>query len=126
MTLLARETRLDVALMGEMDEVGHVVDLDPRDRFTILPILENFQDLGLVRRDNLMTADALVDTRDARRRCLVRVYMTVETFDPVLTDVNAMAEINGLYRGSVGVISGVDPPADEESDNTDDSDQRRF
>ena len=61
MTLLTRDTRLDVALMGEMDEVGHIVDLDPRDRFTILPILKNFQDLGLVRRDDLMTADALVD-----------------------------------------------------------------
>ena len=40
MTLLARKTRLDVALMGEMDEVGHIVDLYPRDRFTILPITQ--------------------------------------------------------------------------------------
>ena len=126
MTLLTSEARLDVALMGEMDEVGHVVDLDPRNRFTILPILENFQDLGFVPRDDLMTTDALVDARDARRRRLVRVHMTVQAFNPILTDMNAMAEINGLYRGLIGVISGVDPPAEQESYEADDANQRWF
>ena len=50
----------------------------------------------------------------------------VKDSNPILTDMNAMAEINGLYRGLIGVISGVDPPAEQESYQADDANQRWF
>ena len=48
MTFLARETSLDVALVCEVNIVGNIVNLDPRDRFLFFPIRCQLEDFGTV------------------------------------------------------------------------------
>ena len=111
--LLTGEPSFYMALMGEMHEIRDIMDLDPGYRFPVFPIFKQLQDFGFVGRDDFMAADALTDARHAGRWGLVSIDVAMQAFDAVFANVNSMAEINRLHRGSIGIIGRVDPPPDE-------------
>ena len=62
---LTGEPCLDVAFVREMDKVGNVINLDPRNRFLFFPIFEYFQDLRSICGNSFVATHALIDTRHA-------------------------------------------------------------
>ena len=61
MTSLTFDTRLDVAIVAELDVLGEAMDLDPCDRFILLPMIlqdQNPLDLVVPGRERRMTAHA--------------------------------------------------------------------
>ena len=44
-TFLTLDVRLDVSFMCKVNKVGNIVHFDPRNRFTVLPVGSEFQNL---------------------------------------------------------------------------------
>lgn len=87
----------NVALVTKIDKVGQIVDLDPFDSTSRLPVLAEFLDLRLVFPDIFMTAHALLHGRDSRHNRPARIDMAVEAINLIVAGMELVTESDGLY-----------------------------
>ncbi len=101
-TLLARDSGLDVTFVIELEVVRHYVDLHPRNRLTLVVVvlyLLNFRLGGIVLAiHELVAPDTGLDLWDRRIRGLGNRPVTVLTLHPILLNVNDVTELDRLFR----------------------------
>ena len=89
-----------MSLVGEMDEVWHIMNLYPGNGLLGLPVGVDFRDFSRVSYGcyPLVTTYALRNARNPSGRGLVRIRVTVQAFNLVVPSMNTMTELDGLYR----------------------------
>lgn len=122
---LARDARLDVALVRKVNIVRKIVHFNPRYGFTIFPIgdqLQNFRafaDTGY----KVMTAHAFADAGYARNRRPVGIDVTMLARNFVVRGMHYVAEFDGLHWTAIGEIFALYPCAKKQSDHEYESQQ---
>ena len=113
MTLLALEARLDMSLVSEVNKVGKVVNLDPRNRFAIFPIGCELHDFVAVADawHRFVTSHAFANTGYAGDGRLVCVDVAVLTRNLIVRGVYRVTEFDRLNRTAVRKIFAVYPSA---------------
>ena len=91
MTSLAFHTGLDVTFMRKVDKVGQVVNSDPRYGLTVYPVVHQEPDLWPLRRDELVTADALADGRHPGRCGAARLSVAIQARNFEVAGVDPVA-----------------------------------
>jgi len=103
MTFLTREARFDVSLVCEVNKVGYVVNLNPRNRFSLFPVggqlqdLRTFADAG----HRIVTSHAFANAGYAGNRRLVGIDMTMLTRNLIIRGMYRVTEFDGLNRASI-------------------------
>jgi len=102
-----------VALVCEVDEIGDVVDFDPRNRLTIFPVGDQLEDIRLLAHiwKGPVTSHALADAGDAGDRRRSSIDMTVLARDLVFRCMHRVTECDWLDRGAIRKIFAVHPYA---------------
>ncbi len=115
MTFLAREARLDVALVRKVNVVRNVVYFNPRYRLLVFPVSGQLEDFGTVANAGyrLMATHAFADAGHAGNRRLVGIDVTVLARNLVVRDVHRVTEFDGLNRAAIGEILAVYPGANK-------------
>ena len=114
-----RRFRIDVPLVRKVNKIRNVVNLNPRNRFTIFPVggqlqdLRTFADAGY----GVVTSHAFADAGYAGNWRLVSINVAMLARNFVIRGVYSMTEFDWLDRTSIGEIFAVDPCADKESDH---------
>ena len=128
MTILTGEARLDMTLMGEVNEVGDVVDFDPRNRFAIFPVGGELLNLRTVANAwyRFMTSHALANAGYARNGRPVRINVTVLARNLIVRGVYRVAEFDRLDRTAIREIFTVYPSAGKETDHDHEPEQGWF
>ncbi len=124
-TFLAFKTGPDMSLMREVNEVGNIVHLDPRNRLAILPVggeLQYFRSITNARY-RLMTPNAFANAGNAGDRRSVGIDVTVLARNFVVRGMHRVTEFDRLYRTAVREIFAVYPCAYEQSDHHQQPDQ---
>lgn len=118
-TFLAFEVGLDVSFMREVNKIGNIVYLDPRNRLAILPIRRKFQYLRLITdaRYRIVAAHAFANAGNAGNRRSVGINVAVLARNFVVRGVHCMTEFDRLNRATVRIIFAVYPCAYEQSDH---------
>lgn len=104
-----------MSLVRKVDKIGQVVDLDPGDRLSRLPVLEQFSDLCMCTNHRLMAVDAFVDTGHTGTDGAACVDMTVLAGNVILAGVGSVAEVDRLYGTVVGKKSPINSIASIET-----------
>ena len=99
MTFRAVHASLNMGGMTELNVVGHVVNFDPLDGTTFLPVASELLDMRAIGRYLGMTVHAGIDAGDRGMRAFTRANMAVATGDFVDTAVELVAEGKGLFGG---------------------------
>ena len=128
MALLTFESRLDVPLVREMYEIRYVVNLDPGNRFSLVPVLGEFHDFRFFTRvrQAAMASHAFAYGRHTGGRCRVGIDMTMQTRNLVVRGMHSVTEFDGLNRGSVGEVFAVYPYPCEQSGERHESNKDRL
>ena len=105
-TAHATHTGCNVRLMVEVNVVGELVDLDPRNRLTGCVTLTHFQQSLTLRLDARVTVHACCRGRDRGIRSFVDGVMAVIAVHPQISGMNLMAVRNRLN----GSVAGVHHP----------------
>lgn len=92
----------NVHLVGEVDEVRHLVDPYPGDRLTVIPVTHDLLHLGVSGRDHGVAPCAALDGWNARHRGGSGVLVAEGTWDLPISRVDLVAEGDGLCRARVG------------------------
>lgn len=106
-----------VPLMCEVNEIGDIVHLDPRYRFTLFPVgvqLEDFRLLAHVGQ-GFMATHALADAGDAGDRRRGGIDMTVLARDLVIRCMHCVTEFDRLDRRAIRIVFAVHPYACQQS-----------
>ena len=93
-----------VPLMAEVNKIRQIIDLDPWDRLSRIPVTDKLLDLWLLFRDVLMTADAKLHGRYTRDDRFTRIGMTIGAVDFVVACVDLVTKINWLNRCGVRTV----------------------
>ena len=104
MTFLARETGLYMPLVREVNKVGDVVYLYPRDRLTIFPVGGQLHDLGTLADagQRVVTAHAFADAWYAGDGRPVGVDMATLARNLVVRGMYRVAEFDRLDGTAIG------------------------
>ena len=128
--ILTREGRLriDVPLMRKVNIVRNIVNLNPRNRFTIFPVGDQFQDLRTFADTGygVVTSHAFADAGYAGNRRLVGIHVAMLARNFVIRGVYCVTEFDWLNRTAIGEIFAVYPCANKESDHEHQSEQGWF
>ena len=118
-TFLTGEARLDMSLMGEVNEVGDVVDFDPRNRFAIVPVDGELLNLLTVADAwyRFMTSHAFANAGYARNGRFVRINVTVLARNLIVRGMNRVTEFDWLDRTAIREIFSVYPCACEKPEH---------
>ena len=106
---LTGEARFYVALVGKVNEIGNVVNLDPRNGLPVFPEGRQLDDFGPLTdiRQRLVTSHALADAGNAGGRRAGRIYMAVLARNPVVRCMHLVTEFDWLDRRPIGKIFAV-------------------
>ena len=110
---------LDVTFVREINEVGQVVNLDPRYGLFVDPVAHQEPDLWPFCRDALVTADALADRGYPGRCGDARLGVAIHARNLVVARVDPVTEIDWLFRCGPGEQSCVRPITEHQPDDTD-------
>ena len=103
---------LNVALMGEIDKVRKIVNLDPWDRFFGFPELKQFDDFGLFTNHLFVAIDALVHAGYAGRSRAACVNVAILAGNAIVAGMNLVTELDRLGGRTVGEKRQISPVAD--------------
>jgi len=119
MTFLAVEARLDMSLMGEVNEVGDVVDFDPRNRLATFPVGGELLNPLTVADAwyGFVTTHALANAGHARNGRPVRINVTVLARNLIVRGMNLVTEFDWLDRAAIREIFSVYPCAREKPEH---------
>ena len=114
--LLARNARLDMSLVREMNKIRYVVNFNPRYRLAIFPVRGQLQNFRLLAdtRYRCMTDNAFADARNAGNRCRVRVDVAMLAGDLVVSRMYFVTELDWLDRAAIRIVFAVHPYADQQ------------
>ncbi len=127
-TFLTLEPRLDVPFVRKVNEIGNVVHLDPRYRFTLFPVgcelqyLRTFANTG----HELVTAHAFADAGDTGNGAPVGINVAMLTRDRIVSGMYLVTEFDWLDRTAVRKIFSVHPCAYEQTDHDNKRKQSRL
>ena len=127
-TFLTRESRLDVPLVRKVNKIRNVVNFNPRYRFTIFPVGDQFQDLRTFADTGygVVTSHAFADAGYAGNRRLVGIHVAMLARNFVIRSVYRVTEFDWLDRTAIGEVFAVYPCANKESDHEHQSEQGWF
>lgn len=128
MALLTLDVCLYVPLVREVNEIGDVVDLYPRDRFTILPVRRQLEDFRLLARiwQGPVASHTFTDTGHTGDRRPVCVNVAVPARNLVIRCMHGVTEFDWLDRRAVRIIFAVHPYAYQQSKHRHQPEQDRF
>ena len=103
MTFLTLEARFDVALMREVNKVGYVVHLNPRNRLLLFPVRGQLQDLRTFADagHRVVTPHAFANARYAGNRCFVGIDVAMLARNLIVRGMYGVTEFDGLNRTAI-------------------------
>ena len=97
-TGVARNLREAVRFVIEADEGRELVDLHPGNRLARVPEAPQLENFRMAGRDVFVTADATFERRDAGKSRTPRGAVTDRTVELVVADMDAVTEVDRLFR----------------------------
>jgi hypothetical protein len=105
------KTCTEMRLVTEINKIGLCVYPYPGDGFPTFIIIGDFLYLWTIWLDHIVASHTFLDGRDASNKGSGRAGMAIKTLDTGF-DMDLVAVINRLLRGSVNLDTGEDYPCD--------------
>jgi hypothetical protein len=106
-TIFAYHSRVDMPIMIEAYKIGEVIDLYPLDRASLLPELGQLFHFRLVSSDEFVTTHAYFYGRYSSHRCFIRIHVTVQAGNLVITCMDLVAKRDRLIWKWFSILTGA-------------------